>query len=199
MVRRGSSCGSWRKSRAISTPWWERARGQALADTRQWGSEAAYGLPAIRQKLLKRLGRGSEACELAWSEFREHPSLYGYRELMKYVPRNDCRHWREKALRHAERTDLAGFLDIGLEQKAWDVLSRRIMAVSNEALEGVSHYVNEPVAKALARRHPLAAAKIHCGLAMRIAVAGKSKYYTYALEHLRHSKRFYEKNGQEDN
>ena len=90
------------------------------------------------------------------------------------------------------------FLEISVEQKAWDALSRRIMAVSNEALEGLSHFVNEPVAKGLVRRHPLAAAKIHRALAMRIVVAGKSKYYTYALEHLEQAKKLYEKNGQEE-
>jgi tetratricopeptide (TPR) repeat protein len=173
-------------------------KGQALENSQRWGNQAAYGLPAIRQKLLKRLGRGGEARELAWSAFREHPSLYGYRELMEYVPRKERRLWSEKALQHAECTDLAGFIEVGLELKAWDALSRRILAVSDEALEGVSHYVNEPVAKALARRHPLAAAKIHCALAMRIVVAGKSKYYTYALEHLEQAKKLYEKNGQEE-
>ncbi len=32
---------------------------------------------------------------------------------------------------------------------------------------------------------------------MRIVVAGKSKYYRYALEHLVQAKKLYEKNGQE--
>ena len=75
----------------LSLGWVEK--GQALENSQRWGNQADYGLPAIRQKLLKRLGRGSEARELAWSAFREPPSLYGYRELMEYVPRNDRRLW----------------------------------------------------------------------------------------------------------
>ena len=61
-----------------------------------------------------------------------------------------------------------------------------------------SHYVNEPVAKGLSSRHPLAAAKIHRVLAMRIVVAEKSKYYSYAMEHFQRAKQLYEKNGQEE-
>jgi len=183
-----------KKRPADALSWVEK--GQALEDSRRWGNQGSYRLPSIRQKLLKRLGRSSEARELAWSAFRKHPSLYGYSDLMEYVPRKDRLAWREKALRHAEHTNLTGFLEIGVEQKAWGNLSRRIMAVSNEALEEVSHYVNEPVAKALERRHPLAAARIHCALAMRIVVAGKSKYYAYALEHFQQAKKLFQKNGQ---
>ncbi|MGB2984645.1 MAG: DUF6880 family protein [Phycisphaerae bacterium] len=93
-----------KKRPADALGWVEK--GQALENSRRWGNQAAYGLPAIRQKLLKRLGRGSEARELAWSTFREHPSLYGYRELMEYVPRKEDRLWHEKALQHAERPHL---------------------------------------------------------------------------------------------
>lgn len=173
-------------------------KGLALASAGSWGRENSYALATMQRNLLKRLGRKSEACELAWLAFQEHPSLLGYRELMTCVPRKDGRRWRKQALQHAERSSISAFLEIGVEQKAWDALGHRIMGVSNEALEGVSHFVNEPAAKGLARRHPLAAAKIHRALAMRIVTAAKSKYYAYALEHFQRAKELYEKNGRED-
>ena len=52
------------------------------------------------------------------------------------------------------------------------------------------------MSKAASPKHPPAAAKIYRALAMRILKAGKGKYYSFALEHLRPAKRLYDKLGE---
>jgi uncharacterized Zn finger protein len=65
-------------------------------------------------------------------------------------------------------------------------------------LESISHYATEKAATALARYHEVFAAKLRCAMAMRILDAGKSKYYSYALEHLQAARDLYGKHGQEE-
>jgi hypothetical protein len=50
-------------------------------------STAAYDLDRPQRELLTRLGRGDEALEADWADFREHPSKYRYDELMKFLPK----------------------------------------------------------------------------------------------------------------
>jgi uncharacterized Zn finger protein len=98
-------------------------------------------------------------------------------------------------MQQAETVDLRGFIEICVETKEWEQLTTRVVAATHEQLENISHYVTEKAAQGLARRHPAAAAKVYRALAMRILKAGKSKYYNFALEHLRTAKRLYDNLG----
>ena len=171
-------------------------KGLALRAERRWGNQDSYALAGLWQELLEKLGRKEDALASAWSEFCGHPSVYDYTDLMKYVPKQDARKWHEKALNRAKGSSLSAFIEICVKTKEWEKLARRIASAKHEGLEGISHYVTEPVAKGLAGRHPAAAAKIHRALGLRILKAGKSKYYEHALEHFRVAKRLYEKAGQ---
>jgi uncharacterized Zn finger protein len=81
--------------------------------------------------------------------------------------------------------DLWAFIDICVETKEWPRLAKRVLAVDHQELESPSHHVTENVATELARQHRAAAARIYRALALRLLKAGKSKYYGFALEHLR--------------
>ncbi|MCJ7687520.1 MAG: hypothetical protein MUO68_24865, partial [Desulfobacteraceae bacterium] len=66
----------------------------------------------IRQELLNKLGRREDALESAWTEFVKYPSKDSYDRLRKYVPREDFRHWHEKAIQEAKKAALSAFIDI---------------------------------------------------------------------------------------
>ena len=147
----------------------------------------------MRQELLDKLGRREDAFESAWSEFKKHPSVHGYDELMKYIPKQDFKQWHEKALLEAKKTSLSAFVEICSKTKEWDILSERIISVEYDKLEQISHYITEKAAKGLAKKHCRAAAKIYGAMGMRILKKRKTKYYRYALEHFRRARKLYKK------
>jgi uncharacterized Zn finger protein len=183
-----------KKRPADALAWVER--GLAAEQDRNWGNESSYELRGFRQKLLAKVGRRDEALESAWADFARHPSAYSYADFMRYVPRNARDTWHQRAMQQAETMDLRGFIEICVETKEWEQLATRVVAAAHEQLESISHYVTEKAAQGLARKHPPAAAQIYRALAMRILKAGKSKYYSFALEHLRTAKRLYDKLGE---
>jgi hypothetical protein len=48
--------------------------------------------------LLTKLDQKDEALEAAWTDFLEHPSMFTYQDLMRFVPKIERKEWREKAL-----------------------------------------------------------------------------------------------------
>ena len=171
-------------------------KGLALENQRQWGNHSTYGLDDMKRELLGKLGRKEEALESAWSDFQKHPGVYRYTELMKYIPKKDSRQWHQKAMQQAKKGELSDFIELCVKTKELEMLSGRIDLAKHEELERIGHYVTENAAKALAKRHIPAAAKIYRALGMRIIKSGKSKYYQYALEHFREARKLYEKSGQ---
>lgn len=182
-----------RRRIAEALEWVER--GLSLVQGRQWGKESGYSLEKMRRELLAKAGRTDEAFQMAWEQFQSSPCEYAYADLMKYVPKKDRERWHKRALDAAGRKSLSGLIGICVRTREWEILARRVDAVTRETLEGEGHYVMERAAKGLARDHALAAAKVYAALGMRIVKAGKSKYYQYALGHLRDAKRLAEKAG----
>ncbi len=75
-------------------------RGIAMREAQTSYSAERYDLDAMRRTLLRRLGREQEVLESAWADFVKRPSLFGYEELMRNVPRADrvaCKieQWRQ--------------------------------------------------------------------------------------------------------
>jgi hypothetical protein len=70
------------------------------------GSMASHDLAGLKRDLLTKLGRGDEALDAAWSDYREHPSAYTYDDLMKCVPKAQRKEWHEKAIEAAMGADL---------------------------------------------------------------------------------------------
>lgn len=167
-------------------------RGLALGKQRPFPS-ANRQLVDMRRGLLVQLGRGNDAIEEAWAEFREYPDKFRYEELMRFVPKAKRTAWHEKAMKAAERADLDSAIDLLLESKETARLVQRLEAASDAALEEISHYVTEPAAKHLAKTHPGVAARVFRALGMRILKARKSNYYDAALSNLEATKRCYER------
>ena len=170
-------------------------KGLKLEKEREWRNQSSYQLTGIRQALLSKLGRREDALESAWTEFMKYPSEYDYNQLRKYIPKEDFRHWHEKAIQEAKKTSLSAFIEICTATKEWGILSEHILDVGHDRLEKIGHYTTEKAAKGLAKKHSQAAANIYAALGMRIVRKGKSKYYHYALEHFRNAKKLYEKAG----
>jgi uncharacterized Zn finger protein len=184
-----------KKHFADALAWVEQ--GLTLEKKREWRNQSSYRLTSMRQELLDKLGRREDAFESAWSEFKKHPSVHGYDELMKYIPKQDFKEWHEKALLEAKKTSLSTFVEICIKTKEWDILSERIISVEYDKLEQISHYITEKAAKGLAKKHCPAAAKIYGAMGMRILKKGKTKYYWYALEHFQRAGKLYKKVGHE--
>jgi len=142
------------------------------------------GLDAIHRRLLKTLGRGEEALASAWVRVRSCMTVDGWRELMDYAPAEDRADWHERAMDAAGMADLDEALEIWMAGGEQSRIIGRIAESSDGDLEAQSHYVTEPVAKALEEDHPALAARVYRALGVRILKSGKSQYYREALHHL---------------
>jgi uncharacterized Zn finger protein len=182
-----------RRKPAEALSWVER--GLALDKKVPHGSMAGHDLAHLKRDLLTKLGRGNEALDAAWAEFRAHPSKYSYDDLMKYVPKTERRSWHEKAIEAAKGTDLQSLIELLLETKETERLAAVVGPSKDAALEGVSHYATEPAAKKLEKTHPAVAARLWCAQGMRVVNAKKSKYYDAALSNFERARRCYEKAG----
>jgi hypothetical protein len=170
-------------------------RGLALDKKHPHGSMAGHDLAKMKRELLTKLGRGDDALEEAWAEFREHPSKYTYEELMRFVPKARRAEWHAKAMDAAGGADLGSLMELWLETKEIDRLAERLRRAKDAELEALSHYTTEPAARRLAKSHPDVAAKALRALGIRVLKAKKSKYYDAALGHFEDAKACYERAG----
>jgi uncharacterized Zn finger protein len=182
-----------RRKPAEALSWVER--GLALDKKNPHGSIAGHDLAHLKRDVLTRLGRGNEALDAAWAEYRAHPSKYSYEDLMKYVPKPERLAWHEKAIEAAKGTDLQSLIELLLETKETERLAALVRQSRDAAIEEVSHYATEPAAKKLERTHPDVAARLWCAQGMRVVKAKKSKYYDAALANFERARRCYEKAG----
>ena len=170
-------------------------KGLKLEKEGNWGNQSSIGLTGLQLDLLNRLGRREDAFNIAWAEFKKHPSDFSYERLMKFVDAKNVKLLHEKALEKAKDKSLSGFIDICVKTKEWDKLAGHVSSIDTEQLEDLSHYTTEKAAKGLSKTHGLAAAKIYSALGMRILNRRKSGYYRYALEHFQKAGKLYKKGG----
>jgi tetratricopeptide (TPR) repeat protein len=181
-----------RRKTAEALAWVER--GLTLERTRPSAS-ADYELAKLKRDLLSKLGRGDEALEAAWAQFKAHPSKYSYADLMRYVPKTENSAWHAKAMDAAAGADLHSLIELWLETKEIERLIERLRQARDEEMEGISYYAAEPVAKKLANRHPDVAARMYRALSMRILKAKRSKHYDAALAYFKDARGCYERAG----
>ena len=178
-----------RKHWAEALVWVEK--GIALKPTRNWHNEESYHLEALKPEILRHVGRKEDALALAWGDFQGHPSEFAYEQLMRLVPRGEKASWQKRTMAVAEKADLGDFVSLCVKAKEWDRLAQRVHSAKPAELEDLSHFHGEPAAKALAKKDPFAAAKLYRALGLRIVNAGKSKYYSEALEHFEKARELY--------
>ncbi|MCC6130890.1 MAG: hypothetical protein IT186_13280 [Acidobacteria bacterium] len=172
-------------------------RGIGLDKKTPHGSAARQDLAKLQRELLEKLGRGEEALDAAWAEYREHPSSYTYDGLMKFVPKAKRAEWHEKAMAMVKGADLHSAIDLLEATRENDRLAALIDEASEQALEGLSHYTAERVAKKLEKGRPELAARLWRAQGFRILEAKKSKYYDAALSNFERAKRCFERAGLE--
>lgn len=182
-----------RRKPAEALSWVER--GLLLDKNDPHGSMAGHDLAHLKRDLLTKLGRGNEALDAAWAEYRAHPHKYSYEDLMKYVPKAERRAWHEKAIEAAKGPDLASLIELLLETKETERLAALVRQSDDAAIEGVSHHASEPAAKNLEKTHPDVAARLWRAQGMRVVKAKKSRYYDAALSNFERARRCYEKAG----
>jgi len=173
-------------------------RGFEVDKQEPYGSMSSHDLAKLKRNLLTKLGRGDEALDAAWADYRKHPSTYTYDDLMKYGPRGQRKQWHEKAIEAAMGTDLHSIMELLLKTKELDRLAELVRQAKDDDLEDLSHYATESVAKKLEKPHPDLAARLWRAQGLRIVNAGKSKYYDAALSNFESAKRCFERAGLED-
>jgi hypothetical protein len=172
-----------RRKPAEALAWVERGLALDRQDPHGW-TKAGFDLNRLHRELLTKLGRTSEAIEAAWADFRKHPGKYTYAELMKLVPKNERTAWHAKAMDAAEG-DLHSLMELFIETKEMHRLAESVPGATDKALQNLSHYATEPVAKKLEKIHPDLAARLWRAQGMRIVDGGKSKYYDAALSNFK--------------
>jgi hypothetical protein len=168
-------------------------RGIALDKKAPYGSMAGHDLAKLKKDLLTKLGRGAEALAAAWADYRKHPSVYTYNDLMKFVPKTKRAEWHEKAIEEGKGADLHSAMELFLATKEMARLADLVRHAKDHTLEGLSHYATEPVAKKIERAHPDLAARLWRAQGIRIVNAGKSKYYDAALSNFERAKHCFER------
>jgi hypothetical protein len=161
------------------------------------GSITSHDLVRLKRDLLTKLGRGDEALDTAWADYRRHPSTYTYNDLMRYVPKGQRKAWHEKAIEAAMGADLHSTMELLLKTKELDRLAELVRRTKDGDLEDLSHFATEPVAKKFEKPHPDLAARLWRAQGLRIVKAKKSKYYDAALSNLERAKRCFERAGLE--
>jgi len=182
-----------RRKPGEALPWVDR--GIDLDKKTPHGSIAAHDLARLKRELLTRLGRGDEALEAAWAEYRKHPSKFTYDDFMKLVPKARRAACHQQAMDAATGTDLRSLIELLLETKEIERLAELVRRTRDEALEKVSHYATEPAAQKLEKPCPDLAARLWCVQGMRIVNAKKSRYYAAALSNFERARRCYERAG----
>lgn len=173
-------------------------RGFGLSRRQRYGSGAEYKLKIRQRDLLRRLGRIEEAIAAAWADYQGHPSRAHYEMLMEVVSEEERSRYRDMAMKLAEGAELRSAIELFVEAKEGKRLASRIAAASDLELENLSHTVAEPAAKALRAARPLEAARLYRSVAVGILNAGKSKYYSVALQRLQQARDIFDAAGKAD-
>lgn len=182
-----------RRKPAEAHTWVER--GLELEKGERIGSRYGYELAQLERKLLTKLGRGNEALDAAWADFRKHPSKYTYDDLMKLVPKAERKKWHEQAMEAAKGGDLASLLELFMAAGEMERLADLIRRSVDAELEALSHYSTEPAAGKLEKKWPDLAARLWLAQGMRIIKAKKSKYYDAALRNFERAQGCFERAG----
>jgi hypothetical protein len=144
-------------------------RGLALEAQSSYGSFAGHSLAELKPRLLADLGRGEQALETAWADYRKHPSRYAYDHLMAFVPEPDRSAWHDKAITAAlESTYLPPVVDLLLHTEETEQLAQLSARADDDSLEALSHHMAEPAATILEQDHSDQAARIWRAQGMRI-------------------------------
>lgn len=176
-------------------------QGLSLEKEKSWPNESGFGLSDLKCELLNKLGRKEEALQTAWEDFLTAPSKYSYKDLMKYVPKEDAKLWHDKAIVEVKKRSLCDFIDICTMTKELDILAEHILGVKHHDLEDISHYTTEEAAKKLSKNHWAASARIYRALGLRILnskSSKKSQYYEHALKNFEEAKKLYQKSDLEE-
>ena len=161
-------------------------------------NQSSYELSGMKRELLSKLGHKDEALMTAWTDFKEAPSEYSYKELMKYTPKKEVKEWHNKAIMEAKKRSLPAFIKICTITKEWDILAEHILQVKHHELESIGHYTTGETAKKLSKNYPMAAAKLFRAMGIRILNSKKSKYYHHAIDHFQEAKDLYRKSQLEE-
>lgn len=170
-------------------------RGLEVDEKTSHASMASHDLVKLKRNLLTKLGRGDEALDTAWADYRRHPSTYTYDDLMRYAPKGQRKALHEKAIEAAMEADLYSILELLLKTKELDRLADLVRRTKDGDLENLSHFATEPMAKKFEKPHPDLAARLWRAQGLRIVNAKKSKYYDAALSNLESAKRCFERAG----
>ena len=134
----------------------------------------------------------------AWREYEEHPSSYGYRDLIELLPEAEHAGCRQRALDFVADKPIGKVMDVCVATAEPRLLADRILKTGEDELQAVGHTLGEQAATLVASTSPFAAARILVAQAQRILRAAKSKYYDSAMEYVYRASQCYAACGAQD-
>ena len=146
---------------------------------------------------MAKLGRKEDALSLAWAAFERDPNDLSFEVLMRHVPRIERPAWQERAIAAAEKAGLNCFISLCVLVKDWDRIGGKVHSTQPAVLEDLDPFYGVPAAKGLARRDPLAAARLYRASALSLLKTAKSRTYGAALNHLEKARALYGTAGQQ--
>jgi hypothetical protein len=98
-------------------------------------------------------------------------------------------------MERASTADLYSAVDLFLTAGDTDRLIARLDAAEEMEVRAAGHELLQRAARRIEKGHPARAARLYRSLGLRIVDEAKSKYYRFAIAHLRRAKKCYERAG----
>jgi len=141
------------------------------------------GLVGLKIEVLEKLGRRSDACEEAWTEYRRFPNRSALEQALSLSSENNSGRLKQEAIEAlVKKGDLAALIDICLPDKNAGPIAEVIRS-RKHPFEHLHYSQLQPAALALEKEFPEEAATIYLHLADEILTSKRAKAYVYAIEY----------------
>ena len=143
-----------------------------------------YELKELRRKILKNMGRGTDAVADAWAEFEKHPSIDSFGSVLESATKREHADLKAKALQLFDRSELREAAVALHRLKELDQLAARLDTEKNKALQSIFYGDAIPIAESLSKKYPKQAARLYLAQAPEILDGKRAKAYHHTQDYL---------------
>lgn len=162
------------------------------------GDARNYELERLRRQLMTKTGRRGDAVKEAWEKFEQLPSIHTLEDVLECASKGDKKDLTSKALVVLEKADLQNAAEAFHELGAIDPLIRRIDDAKDQDLKKLYYSNAIPIAKSIAKKHPIQSARLYVAQALVVLDHKKSKAYHHAHDYLHEAKILFERAGEKE-
>lgn len=157
------------------------------------GCSKEYELKDLRRKILKNMGRGTDAVADAWAEFEKHPSIYSFESVLESATKKDHADLKAKALVIFDRSAIREAAVALHKVRELDHLAFRLATATDKALRTIFYGDAIPIAEAVSKKYPKEAARLYIAQAFEILAEKRAKAYHHAHDYLQNAKTLLER------